>query len=1071
MQTKEDFFMEVKKVKWLKFISAIAIFVVMIFYTGLNVHAENVKDGISVTVSSNKKNYNLEDEINLKITVKNTNDFLVSDIKVENILPDEISFVSGDMSKDSINLQANEEAIMDLTVKKSDSGHADITNNTTSYVNAIGKNDTTTTSSQNPSPKTGENDTSLIVLIVMLISIVTMIICFWKGKKRLKTLSLFLCLGIVGTLEITGIAHAVSDNTQIETINSSDKNISSFTTEFTYVIDEVNYTHNVTITYYDIDIYIFNTVDKELQETIVTDTFRNSNLEERKEIALNLLNKLESEHRIKKGSIEFNEEYNSYFFEYLNGGEGSIFLEDLENIEDDNSIITNESNGFIMSDKTDKISRKNISNKITINDEISNNNIDETYISSFNNNSNGYIKDNLLKHDLTYYSKKALIIDDLANNSVTSNFNACKKAWTSNNLITDIKSNVTVEEFKTILNGYNFINIRTHGYIDKSGNPTVWLQEKQGFFEDDKYLQDRKEKRIGTSYGYFGGNFYLKSSFFSHYYSNKLIDNIVLIGCCSGYINDTLVSTFANECGAKAVIAPTDTIWTDYNTLMADIFVHKLLFGHTVNEALKEAKSLYGNNDEEYRVKIGKQPDNTPAELKIYNGGNETLVELVEVEKYGTLSGIVIDELGNPVKNAVVLAIMIRGGSYKSVTDDNGRFIINDCPEDSYQIGVSAEGYEFYQSDEFLSSEYVVLEGEEPKSVTIQLKKSKEYTEDELKEKIISQSSGNIVAWVYEDFDGNGTKEAFFVIDNGAEDAPKIQSIYFIDNKGNIKEMRNTFDYPAYSDSKYTICQGKGFFSVDVSGGGSAWKTYLFSVKDNNSYELDISGDLQDFYEINGIFYTTENNFNNGFHEYVEIELIYNSDTQQFAKGQYVNINGTDANWQNAYIEVLSNLNYSSTRFMTAYIDEDNIPELVVAYDSAHVAGCEIYTYYKGKVSKLESGNTNGEFGSAGEILYSPHKNLINSRYYNMGSNSDTLYKINNGNAQLECALYHGDYDTNAVRVTEFKIDGIEVTENEYWNKYNSYEIDAMVSTEYKDMVEANSTNISNYFNNINSNE
>lgn len=934
MQTKEDFFMEVKKAKWLKFISAIAIFAVMIFCTGLNVHAEDVKDGILVTVSSDKENYNSEDEVNLKITVKNTNDFEVSDIKVENILPDGISLVSGEISKDNINLQANEETVMNLTVKKADSGQADIIDNTTSNVSAVGKSDTS--SSNGKIPNTGESDTPLIALIVMIISIAIMVICFWKGrKKHLKFLSLFVCLGVVGTFGITGITHAVSDNAQTETINSSDENISSFTTEFTYMIDNVKYAHNITITYYNIDIYIFNTVDKELQETIVTDTFRNANLEERKEIALNLLNRLESENRIKKGSIKFNEEYNSYFFEYLNGGEGSIILEDFSS--------TNEL--APVGNASNRINRSYVSSN---NDNAPSNPSNLKY--TLNNSANEYIKENLSKDNLIYSPKKALIIDDwsVQFNQFRTAYESHKEVWSSNDLKTDIKQNVTVEDFKTILNGYDFIDINIHGYIDGNGNPTMCLQEKQPFIEDDKYCQDRKEKRVGTLYGGFGGNFYLKPSFFSYYYSDKLTYTIVWVSSCKGYINDNLVSVFANECGAKAVIAPTDTVYIEYDVNMTDIFVHKLLFGYTVDEALKEAKLQFGKNDEEWHKKRYNISDNTPAEFKNYNGGNETLVELVpvEVEEYGTLSGTVIDESGNPVKNAEVLAIPNRGNTCKAITDDNGQFIINDCPVDSYRIEVSAEEYELYQSDEFLSTDYVVLEGQAPKSVTIQLKKLKEYTEDDLKEKVISESNGNIVAWVYEDFDGNGTKEAFAVIDNGAEDVPKIQSIYFIDNKGNTKEMRNTFDYPAYDDSKYTICQGKGFFSVDVSGGGSAWKTYLFSVKDNNAYELDISGDLQGFYERNGIFYTTENNFNNGTHEYPEIELIYNSDTQQFTKGQHdFSINGTELSrytfsidgaeftailFEEEWDGISADLNYLLTVFRGS--SETNLSSIIVNY-------------------------------------------------------------------------------------------------------------------------------------------
>ena len=45
---------------------------------------------------------------------------------------------------------------------------------------------------------------------------------------------------------------------------------------------------------------VYTAVDKEIYEKIVNDAFKNASLEERKEIALNVLNTLESENKIKK---------------------------------------------------------------------------------------------------------------------------------------------------------------------------------------------------------------------------------------------------------------------------------------------------------------------------------------------------------------------------------------------------------------------------------------------------------------------------------------------------------------------------------------------------------------------------------------------------------------------------------------------------------------------------------------------------------------------------------------------------------------------------------------------------
>ncbi|MCM1132382.1 MAG: DUF11 domain-containing protein [Ruminococcus flavefaciens] len=229
--------MEIKKIRWQKIILAMPVLMMLLFCTGLNVHAEEVKDGISVTVSSDKKNYSSEDEVKLKIMVKNTNDFEVSDIKIENILPDGISLISGDISKDNINLKANEETIMNLSVKKVSTGQTATTINTINNSDNSEKN--TTVSKAEKFPNTGDNNNTLLALIVMLVSVAVIIVCLMlkDRKKYSKFLSVLICLGVINAFEITGIIHATSTSNN------------SFTYEFTYKIDNADYIHKVVVSY------------------------------------------------------------------------------------------------------------------------------------------------------------------------------------------------------------------------------------------------------------------------------------------------------------------------------------------------------------------------------------------------------------------------------------------------------------------------------------------------------------------------------------------------------------------------------------------------------------------------------------------------------------------------------------------------------------------------------------------------------------------------------------------------------------------------------------------------------
>ncbi len=207
--------------------------------TGLEVHAESEKDGISVTVSADKEQYKAEDEVKLKITVKNTNDFEVLGLKVENVLPDGVSLVSGDISKDNINLKSGEEHTMNLSVKKAETEAEQTTNtNAPSNDESISKNNINGTSNAERLPNTGESNTILIVLTITLISVIVLIACFLRDRKRFsKLLTVLICIGIVNAFGITGIIRAQSEN------------IKSFTYEYTYKVDNVEYIHKVVVSY------------------------------------------------------------------------------------------------------------------------------------------------------------------------------------------------------------------------------------------------------------------------------------------------------------------------------------------------------------------------------------------------------------------------------------------------------------------------------------------------------------------------------------------------------------------------------------------------------------------------------------------------------------------------------------------------------------------------------------------------------------------------------------------------------------------------------------------------------
>jgi hypothetical protein len=567
----------------------------------------------------------------------------------------------------------------------------------------------------------------------------------------------------------------------------------------------------------------------------------------------------------------------------------------------------------------------------------------------------------------------------------------------------------------------------------------------------------------------------LRPSFFEKYYGNGGLENeIIWIGSCNGYRTDQLVSVFSNS-GASAVIGHTDSVLTNYDRLLHGAFVYSLMWGDTVSDALAFAKSIWYETDQAYwsAYNSGAVRESC-ATAMIYPGGED--VQLIQLEgNLGTLSGVVTDsKTGNPVENASVSIANADAKTYGATTDADGTFTIK-CPVDDYQIVVSADGYESYQPKEFLSSDHVVEAGSEGQPIEIQLTPT--LSESDLKNLVAAY--GTISVWEYHDYDGNGMNEAYAIMTTTTSGGDlDIDAVYYVSADGNVQLMSNTIDGFLYesNDGYYRQTQGKGFLWSDYGAGGSGWTTILYGVKDDGTpYELDLSRNIQGFYEDENGFYTTENEFmDGGGHLYPEVSLIYDSATQQFTKGARRDEDLTDEiaevtteaasdDWKSAYRQVLSSVTDSGAQFATIYIDGDEIPELVVAYDSAHAAACEIYTYYNGSAVKLKS-SYGEQFGSYGGIAYKPYGNSFDSSYYGMGLGTDEIYTINNGAAQVECNIksyeqYQGDDD-----VIQYWINDIETSEADYNAKLKAYGVSSMTYVGYNEgMVALNSTNMNTY--------
>ena len=150
----------------------------------------------------------------------------------------------------------------------------------------------------------------------------------------------------------------------------------------------------------------------------------------------------------------------------------------------------------------------------------------------------------------------------------------------------------------------------------------------------------------------------------------------------------------------------------------------------------------------------------------------------------------------------------------------------------------------------------------------------------------IADDYGNIVLWHYDDYDADGSKEAFFATGHEKNGEMGIDGIYFINNECDVKMVGS---YPGLIYNKsgdcFRLCNNQGFFVGDMVANGSEWHTFVFSVKDGEPYELDVSMNIQGFYEENGTFYTLLNDFSQGYQRYLEYQLVFDVNYQQFYIG------------------------------------------------------------------------------------------------------------------------------------------------------------------------------------------
>lgn len=133
-------------------------------------------------------------------------------------------------------------------------------------------------------------------------------------------------------------------------------------------------------------------------------------------------------------------------------------------------------------------------------------------------------------------------------------------------------------------------------------------------------------------------------------------------------------------------------------------------------------------------------------------------------------------------------------------------------------------------------------------------------------------------------------------------------------------------------------------------------------------------------------------------------------------------------------------------RVMSAFVDDDNVPELLLIEDNSHSSGVKVYTYYQEEVIEL------GEFGSFGSMQYVERGGMIFSGYSGMGEGFSQFFQIEDGEAKLLCSMI--DYQPLDGGSESYEIDGVNVTEDAFQKKWEEmYDAERYVVIGYDDAL------------------
>jgi hypothetical protein len=155
--------------------------------------------------------------------------------------------------------------------------------------------------------------------------------------------------------------------------------------------------------------------------------------------------------------------------------------------------------------------------------------------------------------------------------------------------------------------------------------------------------------------------------------------------------------------------------------------------------------------------------------------------------------------------------------------------------------------------------------------------------------------------------------------------------------------------------------------------------------------------------------------------------------------------------WKDNYRVFLTDIidndtNHENYNFNVADINRDGTPELLYTIGDTQINGVRLFAFVDGEVKEV------GEFGEFGKFRYNPSNGYIYDDNLNQASLSNSIYEYKDGTATLLVSFEDNSEFTDTDGEVYYKLNGNEVTKEEYDAEFNKY---------YGDTVETQLSEIS----------